>query len=115
MPKTLERHEAMAQPKQPNGICSQEAGWACAEAARAQQNKGGEMSCPKCQSYAINPHLHGRDDTHKDLCDVCFWRAKHDELQAKIKVEIEYLDKCRASGLVQTYGAIQSRMREWLN
>ena len=29
-----------------------------------------------CGSYAINPHLHGRDETDKDLCDVCYWRKR---------------------------------------
>lgn len=30
--------------------------------------------CIKCGSYAINHHLHGRDGSRPDLCDVCFWR-----------------------------------------
>jgi hypothetical protein len=34
------------------------------------------MSCKRCGSYAINPHLHGRDDSRPDLCDVCYWRDK---------------------------------------
>lgn len=34
------------------------------------------MNRCKCGSYAINPHLHGRDNTDKDLCDVCFWRTR---------------------------------------
>ena len=29
-----------------------------------------------CGSHAINPHLHGRDDTDLDLCDVCYWRKR---------------------------------------
>lgn len=33
------------------------------------------MKC-NCGSYAINPHLHGRDDTDLDLCDVCYWRKR---------------------------------------
>jgi len=33
-------------------------------------------SCERCRSYAINPHLHGRDDSDKDLCDVCYWRKR---------------------------------------
>jgi hypothetical protein len=41
-------------------------------------------SC-KCGSYAINHHCHGRDGTHPDLCDVCFWRRKSNELQERIK------------------------------
>jgi hypothetical protein len=34
------------------------------------------MSCKNCGSYAINHHLHGRDGTSPDLCDVCYWRQK---------------------------------------
>lgn len=34
------------------------------------------MKCIKCSSYAINHHLHGRDGTDPDLCDVCFWRKR---------------------------------------
>ena len=39
--------------------------------------------CKVCGSFAINHHLHGRDGSDDELCDVCFWvkRAKsHDEL-----------------------------------
>ena len=43
------------------------------------------MKSCKCGSYAINHHCHGRDGTHPDLCDVCFWRSKSDELQERIK------------------------------
>ena len=32
----------------------------------------------KCGSYAINHHLHGRDGSEPELCDVCYWREKHD-------------------------------------
>lgn len=37
------------------------------------------MKC-KCGSYAINPHLHGRDGSRNDLCDVCYWRNKAENL-----------------------------------
>ncbi len=43
------------------------------------------MKSCKCGSYAINHHCHGRDGTHPDLCDVCFWRRKSNELQERIK------------------------------
>jgi hypothetical protein len=33
------------------------------------------MKC-RCGSYGINPHLHGRDGSRNDLCDVCYWRNK---------------------------------------
>lgn len=32
--------------------------------------------CKLCGSMAINPHLHGRDDTDLDLCDVCYWQKR---------------------------------------
>lgn len=35
------------------------------------------MKC-KCGSHAINPHIHGRDNQDKDLCDVCYWRKRAD-------------------------------------
>ena len=35
------------------------------------------MQCKICGSYAINHHLHGRDGTEPDLCDVCYWRKKY--------------------------------------
>lgn len=34
------------------------------------------MSCTRCRSYAINHHLHGRDGSDGDLCDVCYWRKR---------------------------------------
>lgn len=34
------------------------------------------MKCRVCDSYAINHHLHGRDGTDPDLCDVCYWRNR---------------------------------------
>ena len=32
--------------------------------------------CKQCGSHAINHHLHGRDGTDGDLCDVCYWRKR---------------------------------------
>lgn len=37
------------------------------------------MNCKICGSFAINPHLHGRDDSDLDLCDVCYWRKRADK------------------------------------
>ena len=34
------------------------------------------MRCSKCGSYAINHHLHGRDGSDANLCDVCYWRKR---------------------------------------
>ena len=38
------------------------------------------QQCKQCGSYAINHHEHGRDGSDKDLCDVCYWRQRHDRL-----------------------------------
>lgn len=32
------------------------------------------MNCKQCGSDAINHHMHGRDGTEPELCDVCYWR-----------------------------------------
>jgi hypothetical protein len=35
------------------------------------------MACKICNSRAINPQLHGREqDIDLDLCDVCYWRKR---------------------------------------
>ena len=44
------------------------------------------MKC-KCGSHAINHHLHGRDGSRPDLCDVCYWRAE----VSSLTVEREFL------------------------
>ena len=37
--------------------------------------------CSQCYSYAINPGHSGRDrKSDVDLCDVCYWRKRADEL-----------------------------------
>lgn len=50
------------------------------------------IACSRCGSFAINRHLQGRDNDHRDLCDVCYWRKKHDlvalslaESQARVR------------------------------
>jgi len=50
------------------------------------------MRCKKCGSFAINHHLHGRDGSRKDLCDVCFWREKSIKFQAALEkiLNIDY-------------------------
>jgi len=63
-----------------------------------QQNAGkGSMKdqCIVCGSYAINPHLHNRDNTDLDLCDVHYWmkRAKGVELELLNKKVIENKEK----------------------
>jgi len=48
--------------------------------------------CIECGSYAINPHCHGREArVNLDLCDVCYWRKRATEAQARIK-ELETPD-----------------------
>ena len=32
--------------------------------------------CKECGSFAINHHLHGREGSDGDLCDVCYWRKR---------------------------------------
>lgn len=34
------------------------------------------MPCNVCSSFAINHHLHGRDGSDPDLCDVCYWQKR---------------------------------------
>ena len=39
--------------------------------------------CERCGSMAVNHHMHGRDGTDADLCDVCYWRKRAEQLKAK--------------------------------
>lgn len=41
-------------------------------------------TCKRCGSFAINPGQHGRDLTDLDLCDVCYWRKRAEELEKDI-------------------------------
>lgn len=44
------------------------------------------MKCKRCFSHAINEHMHGRTKGRNvDLCDVCYWRAEYDSVQAEIE------------------------------
>lgn len=40
------------------------------------------MQCATCGSYAINHHLHGRDGSDGDKCDVCYWRSRAERYAA---------------------------------
>lgn len=40
-----------------------------------------ENKCKLCGSFAINHHLHGRDGSDPDLCDVCYWHTRAVKLQ----------------------------------
>jgi len=39
-------------------------------------------TCRLCYSYAINTSIKDRKNVkeHKDLCDVCFWKVKYQEV-----------------------------------
>jgi len=43
------------------------------------------MKCKICGSMAINHHLHARDGSDPDLCDVCFWRNRANILAVEVK------------------------------
>lgn len=40
--------------------------------------------CKQCHSFAINHGCHGRDGSDADLCDVCYWRKRADELRKEL-------------------------------
>jgi len=54
------------------------------------------MHCRECGSQAINHHLHGRDGSDGDLCDVCYWRKRATEQAAVIEQMREALQLCRS-------------------
>jgi Zn-finger protein len=60
----------------------------------------------KCGSYAINPHLHGRQpDLFTYMCDVCYWRHKAEtaeNLLECIKISISNHEKTE-----QAYGTLR--------
>ena len=43
------------------------------------------MKCKICRSMAINHHLHARDGSDPDLCDVCFWRNRANILAGEVR------------------------------
>lgn len=45
------------------------------------------MKCKRCYSYAINHHSHGRDETQKEFCDVCYWRNI-------AEMRLQYIKEC---------------------
>ena len=48
----------------------------------------------KCGSYAINPNHHGRDGTDLDLCDVCYWRKRAEDLKIALCQQTWTCSKC---------------------
>jgi hypothetical protein len=59
-------------------------------------------SCKRCGSFAINPNLHGRDDTDLDLCDVCYWRKRAEEA-AKIIQSLDERLEDKFKSLIQSF------------
>lgn len=60
------------------------------------------MICKQCGSHAINDNLHGRQKgIDLDCCDVCYWRFRAEQAQAKaekLKEAIEVIcRKCRVN------------------
>jgi hypothetical protein len=47
------------------------------------------MTCKRCGSHAINHHLHGRDESEPELCDVCFWRKKAEDYARALETIFE--------------------------
>ena len=60
--------------------------------------------CKKCGSYAINEHLHGRDGSDSDLCDVCYWRKRADGLLEAFKLHICAFDGDSIGEIAEDYG-----------
>lgn len=66
-------------------------------------------NCKHCYSYAINPHLNGRDGSCPDLCDVCYWRFRYSELKGKVvrlqnsvrPVHLTVMDDDAVEGMVE--------------
>lgn len=54
-------------------------------------------TCTRCGSHAINHHLHGRDGSDGDLCDVCYWRKR-----AEQEVQVSLVDG-RITGKVNVW------------
>ena len=49
--------------------------------------------CRQCGSYAINHHLHGRDGSGHDLCDVCYWRTRTETLRNAVAELVAHLGR----------------------
>lgn len=51
--------------------------------------------CRQCGSLAINHGSHGRDGSDPELCDVCYWRKRAEELRAEVAALAEQDRKMR--------------------
>ena len=67
--------------------------------------------CKVCGSRAINPHLHGREGSYGDLCDVCYWRARYYVVISALRDTVDGLD---ADELSCSTGLILERCEEIL-
>ena len=67
--------------------------------------------CKECGSHAINPHLHGRYGSGNNLCDVCYWRFRHDVTRLALRDTVDGLD---ADELSCSTGLILERCEEIL-
>lgn len=62
------------------------------------------MNCcktPGCGSYAINPHLYGREaGADLDLCDVCYWRSRAlmSQSPAPAPAAVRFVNGCNYGG-----------------
>src|SRR3990167_508111 len=45
--------------------------------------------CIMCGSYAINHNHHGRDGSDPDLCDVCYWRKRAENMSRSERVVLK--------------------------
>jgi len=67
----------------------------------------------KCGSFAINPHLHGRDATDLDLCDVCYWRKRASSVQKQAMREKMQFSEWWRDNWFLGIGAEQAAKRAW--
>lgn len=52
--------------------------------------------CKKCGSHAINPGKRGRDNTDLDLCDVCYWKKRAEDIKALYEEESRHVSLLEA-------------------
>ena len=53
--------------------------------------------CKRCGSYAINHNLHGRDGSDNDVCDVCYWRKRSENVSQPC-VAVDAIKSCSNCG-----------------
>ena len=62
--------------------------------------------CKLCSSYAVNINTKDRKGVkeHQDLCDVCFWKVKYQELKKKSIVSFPKCKGCNSAPYDKNYG-----------